>query len=135
MSNALKHAKHNKSACEYLNETALFGDWVITTAYYSAIYFVCHTLFPNQYDIKGRVSNYNTFEEYYRAYRQINQGMELNPHKLRLELVEEFIPEVATSYKTLKDQCWTARYVNYKFDKSIVAICKECLNEIERICV
>lgn len=135
MSNFLRHAKHNKSVCEFLHHSNPdFGDWVITTAYYSAIYFVSHELFPNQYDINGTVKRYENFEEYYREFKRQNSGVELNPHKIRLQLVEEYIPEIYVEYKTLKDECWTSRYVNYIFDPREVDTCKDCLQEIENIC-
>ena len=106
----------------------------MTTAYYSAIYFVSHELFPNHYDINGTVKRYQNFEEYYRELKRQNKGVELNPHKIRLQLVEEYIPEIYADYKTLKDECWTSRYVHYRFDPREVRTCKECLQEIENIC-
>jgi hypothetical protein len=135
MSRVLNHARHNKSVSEHLyNSGSDFGDWVITTAYYSAIYFVSHLLFPNQYEINGKVKRYDSFEDYYREFRRLNQGVELNPHKIRLQLVEEYIPEIYVPYKTLKDECWTSRYVDYIFNSRQVDICKACLQEIEDVC-
>ncbi len=135
MSRFLNHAKHNKDVCEFLHESnPEFGDWVITTAYYSAIYYVSHHLFPNQYEINGKVRRYDNFEEYYREFKRYSNGVELNPHKIRLQLVEEYIPEIYVEYKTLKDECWTSRYVNYVFNTLEVETCKDCLREIEEIC-
>lgn len=91
----LNHAKHNRDVCKYLNKSgSVFGDWVITTAYYSAIYFIIHELFPNQYEINGRPRRYSNFEEYYRDYKLLNKGVVLNQHKARLQLVEDYLPEI-----------------------------------------
>lgn len=46
----LNHAKHNYEVCFFLYEKTKYNDWIITTAYYSAIHFVYYKLFPNKYE-------------------------------------------------------------------------------------
>ena len=55
---SLAHAKHNERVCNYLGRSADFGDWVITTAFYSAMHYVRHLMVPIM--IEGDV--YNDFE-------------------------------------------------------------------------
>ena len=43
---SLNHAIHNKEACEYLSKEPKFSDWVITTAFYSALHFIDYKIFP-----------------------------------------------------------------------------------------
>ena len=62
---ALDHAKHNEEACRELLRTGKFNDWVITTAYYSAIYYVTYELFPAQYEVGGKALNCLNFQDYY----------------------------------------------------------------------
>ena len=40
-----EHAKHNEDACHYLNQSGKYNDWVITTAFYSAMHYVQYELF------------------------------------------------------------------------------------------
>jgi hypothetical protein len=127
----LAHARHNETACQHLKNSGLFNDWVITTAFYSAIHFIDHELFPKQYEDPqtGRPRTFNDFESYYnRTDRSVNK------HQLRHNLVDEYIPEVSDQYQTLKENCWTARYVNYRVDPLISDECFFCLQQIKEIC-
>ncbi len=42
----LEYAQHNEKACKYLDKKPEFTDWVITTAFYSALHFVRYKIFP-----------------------------------------------------------------------------------------
>lgn len=128
----LLHAKHNEKACKHLKDEGAFNDWVITTAFYSAIHYIEHELFPKQYSdpIDGKVKNFKDFEAYYLR----REDRQANKHKIRQVLVEEYIPEISDSYQTLKENCWNARYVSYKFDTDVSDLCYKCLLEIKDIC-
>jgi hypothetical protein len=56
----LTHALHNETVCNYLFADARFSDWVITAAFYSALHFVHHELFPGTFD----GLRHNSFEAY-----------------------------------------------------------------------
>lgn len=47
-----QHAIHNEEACDFLLSSNKFNDWVITTAFYSALHFVQHEIFPLTHDDK-----------------------------------------------------------------------------------
>lgn len=128
----LPHAKHNEEACKHLKDNGKFNDWVITTAFYSAIHYIEHELFPNQYadPQDGRVKQFNDFEAYYLR----REDRLANKHKVRQQLVEEYIPEISDEYQTLKENCWNARYVNYKFDEKVSTLCYNCLVGIKDVC-
>lgn len=55
-----KHAAHNEKACDYLLKSRLFNDWVITTAFYSALHYVQDEIFPLTEDRKT-YNNFNIF--------------------------------------------------------------------------
>ena len=47
---SIDHAKHNESVCNYLGRNSAFGDWVITSAFYSAMHYVRHLMIPATID-------------------------------------------------------------------------------------
>lgn len=105
MSNPLKHALHNEEVCDHINSSGKFSDWVVTSAYYAAIYFVSLELFPKQQitnNNNGKAKNYHSFDDCYRDLYPSRESR-VDKHKARLDLVAEYIPEIATDYKTLKD--------------------------------
>lgn len=129
-SNSLKHAHHNKKVCESLSETPEYTDWIITTAFYSALHFVDYKIFPLKLKKAGRTYSFTNFDNYY-MFLEKNIGK----HKARLELVEAKLPKIATHYNKLMDLCHKARYVDYKFDYNIAKDAKERLKKIEEFCI
>ena len=129
MADDLKHARHNDKACDYLHENGEFTDWVVTTAFYAAIYYVHHELFPGQFEINGTTRHLSSFDDYIK-----NLKGEKKPHTVRIDLVADLLPEIYSEYKTLHDTCWTARYKNYKISSEEVNACRECLNDIRDLC-
>jgi hypothetical protein len=129
MAHDLNHARHNEAACEHLFATGNFNDWVITTAFYAAVYYVHHELFPGQFEINGRVIHASTFDDYLKNLRG-----EKKPHSVRIDLVADKLPEIHAEYKTLHDTCWTARYKNYRISDQEVGICKDALKDIRDLC-
>lgn len=123
-----KHAEHNKKACEFLKDSKLFNDWVITTAYYSALHFMQSELFPGTYENprNGKMKSYDNFDKYHR------DSTDISKHGLLLQLVEENVDtdEVIDGFTSLKELCWTARYSNYTFSEEIA---NECFENLERI--
>ena len=127
----LKHAKHNYEVCLFLNENTEYNDWIITTAYYSAIHFVYSKLFPNKYEdpITRNIKHFNTFEKYCQRLTA-----DCNKHKATEDLVMEHLPEIYADFKKLKDNCWTARYDNYIVLDPIVEQCINGLKLISELC-
>ena len=127
------HAKHNKEACEYIKDSGKFNDWVVTTAYYSALHFMQNELFPDHYEhpINGEIKRYNTFQNYFQ-----DSDKKLSKHGLLLELVEENVDDddVINGFRSLKELCWTARYRQYQFNPAIANECYDNLELVSEYC-
>lgn len=129
MSQDLEHAKHNQEACDFLHESGRFNDWVVTTAFYAALYYVNNELFPAQYDVGGKPILYRNFDEYLNHVSGVKK-----PHNVRLALVAEYLPDIYAEYKTLHDQCWTSRYKCYSIQPEIAVLCRQCMQTIKEVC-
>lgn len=120
---SLDHAKHNQELCVHLNTDKKFTDWIVTTAFYSALHYVEYQLFP----FKIGPTEYINFDVYYDAFKKDKD----NKHDARKRLVYSNVHSKAGSaYSFLKDLCWTARYYDYEVsvEESDQALVK--LNEI-----
>jgi len=133
MTKAIDHAKHNYDVCIYLSKDKKFIDWVVTTAYYSAIYFTHHKLFPDRYSFKDRMNFYSTFDSYARDYFLHNSKVNDSLHGIRKKLVEEHLSEISIEFSQLKDFCWTARYKTYNINLDVNYII-ELLDKIKKNC-
>jgi len=60
MNAKLDHALHNEDTCNYLDKSGVFNDWVVTTSFYSAKYFVEYKIFPLKYH-KKKYDDFTTF--------------------------------------------------------------------------
>jgi len=104
---------------------------VITTAFYSAIHFADYVLFPGDYEtLSGDIKHFETFDNFYFMCR----GEYDDRHMFRYSLIEQTIPEIADDFKTLMDNCRTARYVEYNFPAKIGDLSIKCLNDIKEVC-
>lgn len=126
------HAKHNKEACKFIKDSENFNDWVITTAYYSALHFMQTELFPGTYESPrtGEMKNYSSFDRYYK------ETSGYTKHGLLLELVEDYVDDedVIDGFTSLKELCWTARYTTYCYSTEIANECFSNLELIEEFC-
>lgn len=129
-SDSLSHANHNKEVCESLSETPEYSDWIITTAFYSALHFVDYKIFPLELEQAGKAYTFTSFDSYYMFVKK-----NIGKHKARLELVETKLTEIAPHYNKLMDLCHKARYVDYKFNYDIAKDAKESLKKIEEFCI
>jgi hypothetical protein len=129
-SNNLLHAQHNVKVCKYLNKKEEFSDWVITTAFYSALHFVRYKIFPLKTVNKGKQVIYNDFEHCYRY----DNPMNLPKHEFLVEKVTEILPEIAPQYIFLHDTCKNARYINYNYSRTVSAQAVSFLKKIEELC-
>lgn len=126
----LEHALHNERVCRYLDKKANFTDWVITTAFYSSMHFLDHKILPFELTYSGGKTTIRNIGDYKRVKGLYN----LNKHKAFCQIVEEQAPSVSIEYNELKDICWTARYVDYKYDRAISNKAKESLRKIKDYC-
>ena len=122
------HAQHNKDLCIHLLSQGNYSDWVITTAFYSAIHFVDHCLFPLAY---SDGNTYNTLDDLHAVFKKNYPSR----HTLRQHVVDTYLNSQSTNYKYLKDSCWTARYYNYQVPQKRAGKCKSRLDAIEAACL
>lgn len=109
----LEHAQHNEKACKYLNIKSDYLDWVITTAFYSALHYVRHKLIPVTVILNGKNVTFNDFENYFRY----NNPLSISKHEFLESKVNEKMPEIGPHYSYLMNTCKNARYINYKFGR------------------
>ncbi len=103
------HAIHNEEACKFLLTSKKFNDWVVTTAFYSALHFVQHELFPLSFN--GH--EYNDFNVYFDKVLK-NKNKKTSKHAATIELVKSNLPLCSSYYRWLHDACMSSRYNNYK---------------------
>jgi hypothetical protein len=84
------HALHNEEACDYLFADEKFNDWVVTTAFYSALHFAHHELFPGNYE----GTHHTGFDEYciflYKK-RKAKRAKIISKHAATLQLVCRYL--------------------------------------------
>lgn len=121
MSQPLNHARHNKKACDLLHENGGFPDWVITTAFYSAMHYSYSIIFPCIED--GQT--YNDIEAYADDHKHHH-----TKHGTTVHLVTVKFFAIAASYKLLKDAAHAARYHDFEHPKEVVAKVRKTLDKI-----
>jgi len=120
----LNHAEHNEELCRQLHLENNFPDWVIVSAFYSALHYSEYELFP--FGVGTGI--YQNFDEYYKVFKMAKD----NKHNARLRLVYSCIDASAgTAYNWLKQNCWSARYYDYLFDETEAANALEKLNTLK----
>jgi hypothetical protein len=122
----LNHAKHNQELCIKIYEANTHHDWVITTAFYSALHFVSYGIFPiNEETSDGKHFTIKTLDEYW-SYHQLSKSK----HKVLSDLVYQFYPGISADYDWLMDLCLKARYQNYQQGENEAKKSIELLNKI-----
>lgn len=119
------HAEHNEEVCRHLNVVTgkNYNDWVVTTAFYSALHYVNHEIFPRK--IKG--TKYECLNSYYTTLTIPR----LSQHNVTKQLVEEFLGDDAGDlYESLLNSSKSARYNDYKVSDQITA---GCLNKLDAL--
>lgn len=122
-----KHAQHNESACDYLFKSKKFNDWVVTSAFYSALHYVQNEIFP----LTEGTKTFNNFENYY-SYQKSLKADSPNKHTMTKNLVKTYIPKASAFYVRLFDSCMNARYVNYDVSFPKAKISREDLESIKK---
>jgi hypothetical protein len=119
-----EHGRHNKLVCDKLNllENFSCNDWIVTTAFYSAIHFIEYYCFP--FNHKGRI-----FQNIEEAHRNLNKA---NKHQTRSFVVNESLQSLFQEYEFLKSNSHNARYINYAVND---AIAKLAIQKLDRIII
>jgi len=108
---SLAHAQHNEDLCVRLHgEVGKWNDWVVTTAFYSAVKYVDSKIFPFTFDKK----TYNTLNDYH-----LSEHGERGKHESRLKVVRLRLKVAYDAFSWLYDACKTARYNNYNTSQSL----------------
>ena len=121
------HAIHNEEACDFLLSSGKFNDWVVTTAFYSAMQFVCNELFP----LEQNNVIFDSFERYYHLNFK-NTVNRQSKHLVIISLVNSNLPLCVKFYRSLYDQCMKARYTNYKVSLNIAIKVRKDLDNLKR---
>ena len=125
--NLKDHALHNEKVCNLLLKNGDFPDWVVTTAFYSALHYAQFASFPYN---TGK-ETFNSFDNYYN--RHFN-GVPNKPskHQATINLVYAiFGDDAGYLYKWLHDTCRTSRYHKYKIPPALADLAKEKLIELK----
>ena len=123
-----EHAQRNLDLCLSLLNEGKYNDWVITTAFYSAVKFVEYALFPF---VHNKIE-YSDFNEYYEV--KSNNGVP-NKHTIRKRLVSDELQQIRTQYRELFDECHTARYYDYNISPSKAIEAKKNAEFIKSECL
>ncbi|MEX2574901.1 MAG: hypothetical protein WD317_11415 [Balneolaceae bacterium] len=127
-----EHAEHNEEVYNYLRQKIDYIDWIITTAFYSAIHYVEFKVFPFEKSFGPNTFQITSIDIYHEIV-----GSRKSKHASRSEIVRNKIPECATAYDDLKSLCQTARYHDYKHEhpKEIDKKVARHLKKIKKACL
>ena len=120
-----EHGERNKQLSNELLTDKKYFDWVITTAFYSAIHFVEDHILPCE--IKGKKCK--NIDEVKRAYAM--PGRHASRERL---VVDKMNFSTGAKYKWLDDKSRYARYTTYKVTPSEAEKAKQYLEEIYAAC-
>lgn len=121
-----EHAERNEQLNDKLIAENIYKDWIVTTAFYSAIHFVEHKIFSTSKIWHGQ--NVKNLEEAHSAIPSIHRR---SRHETRGALVKTYLSQVSVQYDFLRKQSQIARYIDYKVSNSLAIQAKGCLNKIK----
>ena len=121
------HAEHNEKLCDLLRKNGEFNDWVITTAFYSAVNLVKHEIFP----IKEKNESYIDFEDYYFGLPETTRP---NKHQALINLVKRKLSAASIFYKKLFDDCNIARYHDFHVTEEQAKTARTMLSKLNGVC-
>lgn len=121
-----QHAIHNEEACDFLLTSNKFNDWVVTTAFYSALHYVQHEIFPIEEDGE----TYGDLNIYYaKVLKKKKKG--ITKHFATIQLVKSKSPNCLSYYRWLYDACMSARYTNYNVSSKKAKQANEYLKKLK----
>jgi uncharacterized protein (UPF0332 family) len=118
------HAQRNQTLSKKLKEEELYYDWVVTTAFYSAIHYVEAKILPTT--VEGL--HCKNISDVKRAYNERGR------HSSRERLVFQKLYTIAIQYKWLDDKSRYARYTTYKVSKTEAEKAIDYLDRIQQAC-
>lgn len=121
--NHIEHAEHNEKVCRFLSKKPDFSDWIITTAFYSAVHYVRYLLLP----YTDGTTIFDCFETLFTSKKYPNEGR----HGFSSRFVKEQHPNIYIEYKQLHDYSNTARYFNYSFPRETSTAARELLDSVK----
>ena len=121
------HAIHNETLCDHLATDGRFNDWVVTTAFYSALHYFQSELFP----LIAESVTYPTFNEYHIKYIGRKKKLNISKHEAILRVVRKELSSAYSNYKWLYDSCMTARYKQYLVSPKKAQTAKSHLDTIK----
>jgi len=101
--NYLQHGLHNEKAALHLHQSNQFNDWTVTTAFYAALQFVKHKMYP--LTIAG--ITFDNFDVYAQTISNRSK------HRIVKDLLQRNDRAIAGSYNNLFRKCHNVKYVNY----------------------
>lgn len=120
-----EHAQRNQKLSKQLYDSGEYFDWVITTAFYSAIHYVEDKILP----CKVGSTQCKNINEVKSAYQMPGR------HSARERLVFAELPlKVAGKYKWLDDKSRYSRYTTYKVTKTEADKALQYLSNIQKEC-
>jgi hypothetical protein len=130
----LEHGKHNEAVCDYLEIRNEFADWIITTAFYSALQFVSYVIFPFEMPaIGGKKTAIHTLDEYFNYRRGGNN--KINKHDLLSDLVKIHCNPISEDYDWLLSMSKNARYINYQHDPQVANKARVLMKKVKAHCI
>lgn len=121
-----EHGHHNEKLCDHLLEKTGFNDWVVTTAFYAALNFVKHEIFP--LNIPGK-RKYEEFEHYFSI-----EDRGLDKHESLKLLVCKNLSQCSGAYRWLLDSSKTSRYHDYRVSDAEAQKARRMLEAVKSRC-
>lgn len=125
------HAEHNEAVCTYLQQREEFADWIITTAFYSALHWVEYLIFP----YAGTDKVFQSLDEYVVHQRRTNPAYSLSHHETRVRLFEANNRIAGAQFRWLKDLSRKSRYDTHLYAPTIVPLVRQNLTNIREFCI
>jgi len=125
----LDQALHNEKVCDFLHENNQFYDWVVTTAFYSALHYVHYVIFPIEKAIDGKKHIASTIGDYCSLISTKD-----NKHKVLTDLVYTNCKGIGTAYKALLDMSFLSRYESGCQDNTYSTKARRYLAQVKAHC-
>lgn len=126
----LECAVHHEGACSVLLGNGDYPEWVIITAFYAALHYANHLLFPRSVENRdGSEVVVDTVDDYVRVARP-----GIGRHLVRVQLLEQNNGIIGGVYRDLWDLSEAARYGTNEVTGLEVEHAIQCLNEIKDHC-
>jgi hypothetical protein len=127
----IEHADHNREVYLYLVNKPEFCDWIITTAFYSAVHYVRSIMLPCEPATKKGKIVINDFESMFNHFRKESEGR----HGFQLNWIRDHYPEIRVHYRRLHELSNEARYINYQLSPAILPEIEIHLETIHSYCI